>query len=524
MSSDRLLVLGATTALLAGLSQAQVITAMPVVQTALLCVAKPKASSGTVKAVKTSAVDRYLDKGACRLASPAPAGSVCSTADPDGDDVCGSDGATCGDGYGPGGADNPCLCGDTVATDTTLDAGFDPVVGGACPGDGLVVADGVRLDLNGNILAGSDTGTGVTVPGSAELRGGAVQGFGTGLRVASDAAVAVLVSGVALRGNAGDGALIDVTSAQGRVLLDALAIEDNAGHGLHVRAAPGAANLDDVGDRIGRGDYGVVLQGDTVQSVVRNNLGDGIHVGDPGQSEDASVMLGGTGMVLDISGNGGMGVVLEQNTGLAPGADCGSSASWPGCSGMTLVNSAIHANAGSGVQLRSGFLIPLYIPDGVVPVDAGLGFVQNLVYRNAMASAGCTSAQSAPQVSITGPVGLDSAPCAALTPGSQCDSASGADSPINQHCVSTATDCLVAWDLRGDLLEGCDSGTRNAIFGYNISDASDISVGMRATGLSVVAANHNEWASSTSTQNVTQGAGSFISAELTCGTRGCPVP
>jgi hypothetical protein len=506
MAPDRLLVLGATTALVAGLSQAQVISSRPSGETALLCVAGPKSTGGTVKAIRVSAVSRYLDKGACRLAGPAPTGSACSTSDPDGDDVCGSDGATCGDGHGPGGIDNPCLCGETVVTNTTLDAGFDPAVGSACPGDGLSVGDGVRLDLNGNILAGSDTGTGLIVPGSAEVRGGAVQGFATGVHVASASAVSVLLTGVALRGNAGDGALIDVTDAQGRVVLDTLTIEDNAGEGLRVRAAPGAANLDDVHGLIAQADYGVVLQGNATPTVVRNNLGNGIHVGDPAQVADVSVMIGGPQAALEVSGNGGIGVVLEQKAGLAPGADCGSSASWPGCSGMTLVNSRIHDNAGSGVELRSGFVVPLDA--------AGLGFLQNLVFHNAMAAPGCVAAQSAPQIGITGPVGLDPAPCAALA--TEPDCATAGSSPGNQHCVWTGSQCQVAWDLRGALTTAaCANG--NKIFGYS-TGASPESVGMRATGFSAVDARNNQWVSSPKTS---VGGGSYILADPSCGAIGC---
>jgi hypothetical protein len=42
---------------------------------------------------------------------------------------------------------------------------------------------------------------------------------------------------------------------------------------------------------------------------------------------------------------------------------------------------------------------------------------------------------------------------------------------------------------------------------------------MRAVNFSMVLADHNEWQHSTSSENVSGGVGSFVSAELTCGTR-----
>ena len=80
----------------------------------------------------------------------------------------------------------------------------------------------------------------------------------------------------------------------------------------------------------------------------------------------------------------------------------------------------------------------------------------------------------------------------------------------------------MAWDLRGDLEGGCPNGLRNAIYGYNISDgANNQSVGLRATGNSWVSANNNEWQTSTISQNVTAGDGSFVQVDVSCVPRGC---
>lgn len=72
--------------------------------------------------------------------------------------------AACTGGVVPG-----CECGDTVISDTTLNSThpviFDPP-DTPCPGDGLIVQAGVKLDLNGRVIAGSGTGTGVLIRGN----------------------------------------------------------------------------------------------------------------------------------------------------------------------------------------------------------------------------------------------------------------------------------------------------------------------------------------------------------------------
>lgn len=494
--------------------------AQPSADRILVCHASNAAKASVVKLIKDNSLASHLDHGDCRIATEAQPGAACDRTDLDGDDVCGSVGTlTCGDGAGPGGSDDHCACGDTVISNTVIDAALDPVAATSCNGNGLHLADGITLDLEGITLTGSNSGTGLTVSGSAEVHAGTLQGFGIGIHVAPAApGASVTVNGTTLHGNAGDGAQVDVTDPQGRIVFEQVIAEANGGDGIHVRAAPGASNLDDAADRQERSAYGFVLQGATSGGnapQVRNNLGHGIHLGDPAQAADVSALID----FADVYGNGGTGILVEQKTGLAPGADCGTSAGQPGCTGATLFGSLIHANTGAGLELRSGVLIPVYVP-GVI--DHGLGFLGNQVFGNALASASCTAAQSAPQVSITGPVGLGNAACTLATDETSCASA---NSPVNQHCVWTGSSCAVAWDLRGDVHDSCANGVRNGIIGYNVSDSGSlVSVGMRATGNAIVWADHNEWQSTTSSQNASQGAGSFIKADMTCGTRGCPLP
>jgi parallel beta-helix repeat protein len=63
-----------------------------------------------------------------------------------------------------GGAAANDLCGTTVMGDLTLDHDL------VCSADGLVVgADGIRIDLNGHVIAGSSAGVGVLVSGHSDV-------------------------------------------------------------------------------------------------------------------------------------------------------------------------------------------------------------------------------------------------------------------------------------------------------------------------------------------------------------------
>lgn len=89
----------------------------------------------------------------------------------------------CGDSVN--GADVPCECGDTVASDVVL--GDDPVTSQVCEKDGLVVRRpdpdvGVTIDLNGKTLRGDGRGTGLWI----------VNGGGRGARVISSGSPATI--------------------------------------------------------------------------------------------------------------------------------------------------------------------------------------------------------------------------------------------------------------------------------------------------------------------------------------------
>src|SRR6266498_3301500 len=87
----------------------------------------------------------------------------------------------CGDTSGPGGSDLPCSCAQTVTTNTTLVHAVDPITTTTCSGKGLVLGPGVDLNVNGEMLAGSGLGNGVTIAADGTLRNGTLQGFGVGV-------------------------------------------------------------------------------------------------------------------------------------------------------------------------------------------------------------------------------------------------------------------------------------------------------------------------------------------------------
>ena len=69
-------------------------------------------------------------------------------------------------------------CGDVITQDTTLDNDL------VCAGDGLTVeAPDISLRLAGHSIAGSGSGTGVTLvwPGGVAIQGGTISNFGDGV-------------------------------------------------------------------------------------------------------------------------------------------------------------------------------------------------------------------------------------------------------------------------------------------------------------------------------------------------------
>ena len=138
----------------------------------------------------------------------------------------------CGDTSGPNNKDLRCSCGNRVTTNTVLTK-QDPVRRG-CSANGLVVADGVLLNLNGIDIAGSDAGVGITAGAGSTVIGGAVLGFRTGVAVPSGHAT---LTGVLIHGNADAGLVVGTpqgAAAEATVGGTGAGMSDNDGSGIVV--------------------------------------------------------------------------------------------------------------------------------------------------------------------------------------------------------------------------------------------------------------------------------------------------
>jgi hypothetical protein len=354
---------------------------------------------------------------------------------------------TCGDTSGPSGGDLPCCCGDTVTSDTTL-AG-DPVTRPPARRR-LALGAGVDLDLGGSTVSGSGGGAGITVAAGGAIRNGTVSGFGTGVLVdGADPAARVAVAGVTSRLNLGDGIL--------------------------VRAAPGAADLDDPTAQLDVGGFGVVV--DTVEA--HGNGGHGVHLA--GQAADVSARV----EQAELHHNAGAGLLLEQRAGVA------------------FRNNHPYDNRARASSSAPASSSPRW---GAISASPQRHPSQRLHRRR------LRRARERAQVLVSGPVGLGNATCAAAANQAECAAIGEL-----QDCGWTGVDCRVAWDLRGDLDETCFSASRNRIFDYNLSQlAGPEAVGMRATNGSFVLAQHNMWRISDSTENVSYDVSSFIEADPMC--------
>jgi parallel beta-helix repeat protein len=221
-------------------------------------------------------------------------------------------------------------CGATITVDTTLTGNL------RCPGDGLVVAaDGVTLDLAGHTVAGSGTGSGITVTGAnVTVTNGVVTRFQQGLDVERTGNQAMLtqltvrkngtglevgpglsgptqgtVSGSELTNNDLDGIFLNGTFWT----IEDTTVAHNGGNGI--RAYPDAFGQTITGSRINdNAGHGISLSNQNDNSKVTNtvasrNGGDGIHV-----DTSTTQVTGNT-----TRSNQGTGIWLNEDAGLAFG-------------------------------------------------------------------------------------------------------------------------------------------------------------------------------------------------------------
>jgi len=190
----------------------------------------------------------------------------------------------------------PCACGDRVVRDRTL-RGSDPVTRTACPADGLIVADGVTLDLGGATLRGQGAGVGVRIEAGASdvtVRRGAISGFATGVH--GEGTTAVSLASVQVRDSSQDGVIL---TGDGHTVEKSV-IEGSGGLGVAVVGH--AARLSRLQVRGSRG-AGVRLLGDghvLEKSEMAGNAGRGAEV-----SGDRNQVVR-----LEVEGNGDDGVLV----------------------------------------------------------------------------------------------------------------------------------------------------------------------------------------------------------------------
>ena len=185
--------------------------------------------------------------------------------------------ADCGDTSGPNGSDVPCHCGDTVTTDTSLDAS-DPVLSTVCPGDGLLIGPFIAADLTINgTLRGSGHGCGIRaeVTGLFRVARGRITGFGHGF-CGEDINAALY--GLQIVGNALGGVRITESGAS----VERSVIARNGGVGMLLNGHIDAF-MNQVVDNAGHGivastDLGEGTGGNIARNVIRRNGGDGILV------------------------------------------------------------------------------------------------------------------------------------------------------------------------------------------------------------------------------------------------------
>lgn len=231
--------------------------------------------------------------------------------------------ADCGDTSGGGGADVPCSCGDRVTTDTILN-NTDPVTTIACPDDGLIVTNGVTLNLGGSVIRGDSVGVsdvGLLVEAGANdvvITTGTVTGFATG--IATDSSTdASLLTGLQVRQN---GVGIEISASN--TIVEKSVVRHNDGDCIVVNddvlvaQDKNTVRLNRCEDNGGRG---LVIRGNmntVARNVLLRNGSDGADIDGTGDTVDRnqSKYNGGEGFKIDGSAH-----TVTLNISLGNGAD-----------------------------------------------------------------------------------------------------------------------------------------------------------------------------------------------------------
>jgi parallel beta-helix repeat protein len=153
------------------------------------------------------------------------------------------------------------LCGTPIETNVELQEDL------SCAGDGLtIVADGIRLNLNGHTIAGSGSGVGVTVIGrtNVTISGGKITNFTAAVRV--NTSTAVVIKSTEFRDNV-DGVDLQAGS-RGNT------IKDNEFYNQRTRGVMlrGDTHNNEVKDNTFTGDRVGIFVNGAIDSTVKDNL------------------------------------------------------------------------------------------------------------------------------------------------------------------------------------------------------------------------------------------------------------
>jgi hypothetical protein len=224
----------------------------------------------------------------------------------------------------------------------------------SCSGNGLILRDGVTLDLNGHSITGPGASTstyGLRLPkgslggGLAIVENGTVQQFGYGINALDDTSlqadtIRIMKNGIGIQtffagailhnsqinNNVGDGINLDF----GRIRLFDSEVSHNGGNGVYAHEAPVQAERSEFSHNGGEGIYEDEWSVFLVDNQANHNGGNGIHIG-KNDFNDQFTLLNNT-----ASHNGGHGIVyapgfLFEHLLIAEGNVAGHNQTEPQC-------------------------------------------------------------------------------------------------------------------------------------------------------------------------------------------------
>ena len=208
-------------------------------------------------------------------------------------------------------------CGATVVEDVRLESDL------SCTGDAIIVgADNVKINLNGHSITGTGTGIGITVRNMHDVSifGGRVQGFLTGIMVATSTGVEIKDNeftqnreGVFLAGVSGS-------------VVKANVAWQNTLRGIMIRPT-GAGVLS--------------TDNDVKDNILTNNPSGILVFGQPGNSIKSNTISGSTVAAIDLTGGGAADNVFKDNLLTSSAAGIKFGAGW---SGNSFIGNTIQQN------------------------------------------------------------------------------------------------------------------------------------------------------------------------------------